>query len=116
MDRVWPAFPRRQRRGLIEARSASWTFAAWSAAFPRRQRRGLIEAAWGEVVRVKVEAPSPGGNAGASLKRAAQVRAAQVRAAPSPGGNAGASLKRRQLGLDVVCRHRLPPAATPGPH
>src|SRR5690554_6058075 len=41
------AFPRRMRRGLIEARSTISSSAA-PRPFPRRMRRGLIEAGAGE--------------------------------------------------------------------
>ena len=42
-----PGFPRRTRRGLIEATSSSGEGSARSRRFPRRTRRGLIEATVG---------------------------------------------------------------------
>ena len=72
MANIWVGlggFPRRNRRGLIEALRTQMQVFVPPYGFPRRNRRGLIEASHNYCRRVQHE-PSgfPGGIAGASLK------------------------------------------------
>ena len=62
------AFPRQNRRGLIEASGGSGTSRSWSCAFPRQNRRGLIEAPDRRASSRAGASPFPGRIAGASLK------------------------------------------------
>ena len=85
-------FPRRTRRGLIEATQvAPRTVRGYG--FPRRTRRGLIEAGPSPRPSARRSADFPGGHAGASLKRPVAGAGARPSGADFPGGHAGASLK-----------------------
>ena len=120
-------FPRRNRRGLIEASSPPRSTSARSPCFPRRNRRGLIEAPASAVSIPASTRVFPGGIAGASLKRlghrhgrdtlprfprrnrrglieACDPTTANCPRAPVfPGGIAGASLKRhRASGMRIA--------------
>ena len=85
------------------------------AGFPRRTRRGLIEAGEPPVVPVPPLVDFPGGHAGASLKPRALSLVFQEDSHDFPGGHAGASLKHAGDGLGL--EHTvISPADTPGPH
>ena len=105
--------PRRNRRGLIEARRAAGVGASSSGEIPRRNRRGLIEAP-GPRTRRPRRPEFPGEIAGASLKPARALRAGGSRT-EFPGEIAGASLKLRGV-PPAMERRRNSPAKSPGPH
>ena len=108
--------------------------------FPRRTRRGLIEAARVNIPSGLTLDHFPGGHAGASLKQR-HPRRVDVEPADFPGGHAGASLKlpveppvdpvdvgfprRTRRGLieagyasrqSTAISASISPADTPGPH
>ena len=62
-------FPRRNRRGLIEAPPTSASGSCSPVRFPRRNRRGLIEAPTPATLPSSIATVFPGGIAGASLKQ-----------------------------------------------
>ena len=84
-------FPRRNRRGLIEAGPRRWGAARWRAVFP------------GEI-------------AGASLKRPVLTPRPERGREVFPGEIAGASLKPVVAESKSACHFWFSPAKSPGPH
>ena len=89
--------------------------AAAGESFPRRNRRGLIEAMAGGGGSLRRRRVFPGGIAGASLKPPT-VAMTFHGGGVFPGGIAGASLKHSPIAESAVGIRSFSPAESPGPH
>ena len=93
-----------------------WFRVAAGAGFPRRNRRGLIEALRMRSAAAIATVGFPGGIAGASLKPFLLTLRGKIRVPGFPGGIAGASLKPRYAQTTLEDVRRVSPAESPGPH